>query len=304
MQLKSDAIPQLSFLRSDALPDVLGSLVELRKVVGLLEKLRSALTSAYARDGKFADVGIRVLEKLANFPFRVGDGTEGGNSQESNGEGSICLTLQQWSFIFGKLSGAEPSISLDSLVALLISSAGDTDLSLFNPFITKTVARDVFSLTAAILFVVNRRAQLCRALHDVVALETFLRGRLLESLSPSTTSDVADLTISRKELVRLELLVTSLATTLDTARHYVDLQESSSVCAVYDPRFLAFEFAYSIILREEQISLINTFVASVMQKRSLCHQAVMGAGKTTVRCVVICCNLLRLLKFFIILVRA
>ena len=35
-------------------------------------------------------------------------------------------------------------------------------------------------------------------------------------------------------------------------------------------------------LREEQVRLVGTFVAAVARGRSLCHQMLMGEGKTTV----------------------
>ena len=54
------------------------------------------------------------------------------------------------------------------------------------------------------------------------------------------------------------------------------------VGASYDPRYLVFEFAYSLLLRQSQVSLLRQFRDSVRAGRSLCHQMIMGAGKTTV----------------------
>ena len=50
----------------------------------------------------------------------------------------------------------------------------------------------------------------------------------------------------------------------------------------YDPRFLLFEFSANIILRDAQIRLVRTFVDAAEKGDSLCHQLIMGAGKTTV----------------------
>ncbi|CDJ41019.1 hypothetical protein ETH_00039010 [Eimeria tenella] len=52
--------------------------------------------------------------------------------------------------------------------------------------------------------------------------------------------------------------------------------------ALYDPRYLVFEFAYSLLLRRSQVLLLQQFRDSVKAGRSLCHQMIMGAGKTTV----------------------
>ncbi|KAL1504687.1 hypothetical protein AB1Y20_008467 [Prymnesium parvum] len=48
------------------------------------------------------------------------------------------------------------------------------------------------------------------------------------------------------------------------------------------PRLLLFEFNCGIILREEQVRLVGKFVNSLRRGEPLCHQMIMGAGKTTV----------------------
>ena len=50
----------------------------------------------------------------------------------------------------------------------------------------------------------------------------------------------------------------------------------------FDPRYLVFEFAHNILLRKTQVELVNKFVDSMKNDKSLCHQMIMGAGKTTV----------------------
>ena len=50
----------------------------------------------------------------------------------------------------------------------------------------------------------------------------------------------------------------------------------------FDPRFLVFEFTYSLMLRKSQVILVNKFIHSLKHNRSMCHQMIMGAGKTTV----------------------
>ena len=50
----------------------------------------------------------------------------------------------------------------------------------------------------------------------------------------------------------------------------------------FDPRFLVFEFTYSLMLRKSQVILVNKFIESLKHNRSMCHQMIMGAGKTTV----------------------
>ena len=50
----------------------------------------------------------------------------------------------------------------------------------------------------------------------------------------------------------------------------------------YDPRFLVFEFIGGFMLREQQVELVRRFASAAKGGRSLCHQMIMGAGKTTV----------------------
>ena len=50
----------------------------------------------------------------------------------------------------------------------------------------------------------------------------------------------------------------------------------------FDPRYLVFEFAHNILLRKAQVDLVNKFVDAMKNDSSMCHQMIMGAGKTTV----------------------
>eukprot|EP00961_Rhodomonas_salina_P238205 3219647-Rhodomonas_salina.1 len=49
----------------------------------------------------------------------------------------------------------------------------------------------------------------------------------------------------------------------------------------YDPRFLLFEFTCNMMLRQSQVQLVQRFVTAHSSDKSLCHQLIMGAGKTT-----------------------
>ena len=50
-----------------------------------------------------------------------------------------------------------------------------------------------------------------------------------------------------------------------------------------EPRLAIFEFCAGLMLREPQVTLLRTFASADARGRSLCHQMLMGAGKTTVR---------------------
>ena len=50
----------------------------------------------------------------------------------------------------------------------------------------------------------------------------------------------------------------------------------------FDPRYLVFEFTYSLMLRKSQVILVNKLMNTLRNNGSMCHQMIMGAGKTTV----------------------
>lgn len=50
----------------------------------------------------------------------------------------------------------------------------------------------------------------------------------------------------------------------------------------FDPRYLVFEFTYSLMLRKSQVILVNKLIHTLRNNGSMCHQMIMGAGKTTV----------------------
>ena len=49
-----------------------------------------------------------------------------------------------------------------------------------------------------------------------------------------------------------------------------------------DPRLLCFEFSMGLVLRPQQVQLLRKLVPGARAGRSLCHQMLMGEGKTTV----------------------
>lgn len=48
------------------------------------------------------------------------------------------------------------------------------------------------------------------------------------------------------------------------------------------PHYLMFEFTYNMILRKSQVELVDRFIGKLDRGESMCHQMIMGAGKTTV----------------------
>ena len=81
----------------------------------------------------------------------------------------------------------------------------------------------------------------------------------------------------------IKLQSQKVATDITNERHFMKINPSNPNFIEFDPRFLVFEFTYSILLRKSQVILVNKFLHSLRNNnRSMCHQMIMGAGKTTV----------------------
>ena len=72
----------------------------------------------------------------------------------------------------------------------------------------------------------------------------------------------------------------NLAVTLTMRRNYT-VPVAPGVFEI-DPRFLLFEFCHGLLLRPSQVQLVNKLLAEMELGHSVCHQMIMGAGKTTV----------------------
>jgi hypothetical protein len=113
--------------------------------------------------------------------------------------------------------------------------------------------------------------------HATLALQqTRNLAKLLRDLkNKGTTGDGTERV--RKELFSLS---ENLAATLANRRHY----SGTAGSALYevDPRFLLFEYCHGLLLRASQVELVHKLLDEMHNNRSVCHQMIMGAGKTTV----------------------
>ncbi len=80
----------------------------------------------------------------------------------------------------------------------------------------------------------------------------------------------------------IKLQSVKVATDIMTERHFMKMDSANPSFISFDPRYLVFEFTYSIMLRKSQVILVNKFMDSLKNNKSMCHQMIMGAGKTTV----------------------
>jgi len=73
----------------------------------------------------------------------------------------------------------------------------------------------------------------------------------------------------------------SLAGLLAAQRQCLHMKDGSPTCT-FDPRFVVFEYAFGLMLRPQQHALVRKFITAGQAGKSLCHQMIMGAGKTTI----------------------
>ena len=91
-----------------------------------------------------------------------------------------------------------------------------------------------------------------------------------------------DLKVRTRICQEIKLQASKVAADITCERHYMKMNPSNPSAIEFDPRFLVFEFTYSLLLRKSQVILVHKFMDALRNNRSMCHQMIMGAGKTTV----------------------
>jgi hypothetical protein len=186
------------------------------------------------------------------------------NAGSVDGETNFLL------FRFGQCSEREPSVWFELLVASILSSTSEHDIRMLNPFLSRTAYMTVTSLTVVAMLTSIRISQTHRALTNLTKLVLLLRQ--VKNAAPPK---------AQKRLCQeISLLSSTIANDLTSERHYMSF-DSNAGKITFDPRFLVFEFTYSIMLRKSQVILVNRFMDALRNNRSMCHQMIMGAGKTT-----------------------
>eukprot|EP00929_Paragymnodinium_shiwhaense_P044942 TRINITY_DN23026_c0_g1_i2.p1 TRINITY_DN23026_c0_g1~~TRINITY_DN23026_c0_g1_i2.p1 ORF type:complete len:4431 (+),score=980.35 TRINITY_DN23026_c0_g1_i2:153-13445(+) len=166
--------------------------------------------------------------------------------------------------------GQAPTLSLSSLVAALSSRDPEAKQALMaaNPSLTADLIDSLYAMIALMLFHTVRVGQVSRAQSALRALMTELRTGAGISGGPA-------------EQLSMRLKAQATAEQLNATRRFAKLSGNS---LMFDPRLLTFEFLFDIMLRGEQVKLLIAFMQSALNGKgqSLCHQMIMGAGKTTV----------------------
>ena len=172
---------------------------------------------------------------------------------------------ERLAFGLARRSGGEVELRFEHLVQLLASAGAEADLRMLNPFLTLEQAEQALDAAALALLTANRVAQLARCLEEARGLV-----QLVPQLQRAANRAIEQAAVSQADV---------LASSLVSHRHYMRCDD---VAAGYDPRLLLFEFAHGLLLREAQVRLLGLFLQAQGRGESLCHQLIMGQGKTTV----------------------
>jgi hypothetical protein len=161
-----------------------------------------------------------------------------------------------------------PKSSVELVTNLLLDKKADLRLQEINPFLTQSMIKKFENLLVGSLLSFNRLGLIARCLA--------IGNELLDLLRDFRSSP------DRPSVNAVVLKSNALAELLCTKRGYTELLKEKADAVSYDPRFLLFEFTSNIILRDAQIRLVRRFIDCFKRGESLCHQLIMGAGKTTV----------------------
>ena len=243
-----------------------------------LHSLASAMRAMRDDDSAYVRRGQTLVQALVNYVPQTDSALhEAIEAIDPPVDAEGGVKTQRFEYLMSRYSGQQLLMSMDFLVAVLLSSRAEADLQGLNPFLTPRLVQLVLTLSASILLHANRLGLIDRCMADCIEAMRLIRR--LQSIQ--TKDSQADPSPFIKGLV---IQTRTLVDGLTAHRHYTQPVPSptSPAPSTYDPRFLVFEFIFNILLRPMQVQLVNDFITAVRAGRSEVQQMLMGAGKTTV----------------------
>lgn len=252
--------PKLTFLSENLLVDFFAAEKEAEAKVSSavegLEKLMTQLQELRALDEAAVNFSIALVTQSANFVDVAGGGYIGRRARTE--------------FLLRRTAGQAAELWPEFLFGSLISSKGESDITALNPYIPLERVDVILQIVMLTMLRANRMGHISRCVGATIVLQKLMK-RTLEKTSKETL------------LPMVLQAADDLADILASGRHYGTLQtEGGSTKVSFDPRFLIFEFAWNILLRQKQVEIVNDFVGHVKAGSSKVKQMIMGAGKTTV----------------------
>jgi len=285
----SNMLPKCAFLR-DAYTTVqtlaTPSVPELPAVDVLpshirIQELIQDLTALRKKDEEYVQVALTWLSDAIN---KVSGAAHPPDHSPLNNQSSV--------FVLKRFCRLEATIWLEFLFSSVLSSRQFEDLSALNPFLTPSEVENITDVIVSAILHANRISHVNRCIMDSRSLEKTLVQ--IESLS--NVMEMKNRAKKAQDLASaLALMDESLSRNLNTQRHYIEkhstpfeggeekrLRQRGDL--TYDPRFLLFEFTWSILLRKSQVEIVNEYLDNLRNGVSTVKQMLMGAGKTTIVC--------------------
>ena len=156
-----------------------------------------------------------------------------------------------------RIASQRGTADFEFITATLLSSNSSKDLCAINPFLTDT--SELADATAAIMFLAIRVCQLQRCIGATLGL--------IDGINRAVAPGY------------LQKAIDALVGNCYGSRAFAKQAETASFH--YDPCYLAFEYLTGFLLRSSQVYLVDTFMGCATAGKSLVHQMIMGAGKTT-----------------------
>lgn len=178
--------------------------------------------------------------------------------------------------------GTQAMINMAFLLRLSSSNAWAETLRAVNKMLTDDDIETLRYITVGIMLATNRVGHICRCIEMAAEIQSLLHRlqSAVRSCDETLTSQLANELKFKSQLLAKLLCARRCYTEVSNDVHSVT--GSSGVNFSFDPRLLVFEFTENLMLREKQYNLVVKFVNAVHRGKSLCHQMIMGAGKTTV----------------------
>lgn len=257
----SDTAPYLIGLLPREVDSLHSNPAALSKATAQLGKLIKALNQAMEYDRK-------SLWNLMKRALAIATSDERSDTPNAGGPVGEINFLR---FRLGQVGEREPASWFELLVASLLSTTAEHDIRSLNPHMSGVAYKTITSLTVVAMLTSIRISQTHRALTSLSKLILLLR-RVGQIGKPEEQSRVTQ---------EIKLQSSKVATDIVNERHF--MRPTADVNYIeFDPRYLVFEFTYSLMLRKSQVILVNKLMEALRNNRSMCHQMIMGAGKTTV----------------------
>lgn len=283
-----------------------GVLDQVSRTEGFLRLLTDALTTVRDEDVDAVQALAAEVTGLANGIHNVPSVASSSSSASTPATEPITVTLHKLRLV----KGSRNHVSVEWLCGALLSSSFADDLKKVNPFHadvelirSRLVSFMLRSNRAHLASQAIGQAQqllgfmsMVRVLHacsishdeafeDAVSQLRQFAGRF--SVDFEECADVGGTLASIAGGMRqhFEQFRRALVDQLSIERHYATPEKDASgslVAISLDPRFLVFEFIFSIVLRERQVEMIRWFYSNIADGVSRVQQMIMGQGKTTV----------------------